>query len=82
MSKLEETDSKKIKEGDSMSALAQYLEINRERAYSFASANTKYNTNGRPSVSKEDEWTDESEWDDLFDLLKNTSETEKNDGDV
>lgn len=68
---------KDIKEGDCMSALSQYLEINRERAYSFASANTKYNTHGHPTVSKEDEWVDESEWDDLFDLLKNTSEGEK-----
>lgn len=72
----------KRKEGGSMSALAQYLEANREQAYSFATANTKYNIYGRPSVSKEDEWVDESEWNDLFNLLKNTNQTEKKDGNV
>ena len=82
MSKSRGADIKKIKEGDSMSALAQYLETNRKQAYSFATANTKYSACGRPSVSKEDEWTDESEWDDLFDLLRRTEQAEKQDGDV
>lgn len=82
MNKPRGTEIKKIKEDDSMSALAQYLEANREQAYSFATANTKYNICGRPSVSKEDEWVNESEWDDLFNLLKNTNQTEKNNGNV
>ena len=71
------TNTKKIKEDDSMSALAQYLEANRERAYSFATANTKYNIHGHPSISKEDEWLYESEWDDLYNLLKDTKQMEK-----
>ncbi|MDE7062849.1 MAG: hypothetical protein K2O73_06360 [Lachnospiraceae bacterium] len=70
------TEEKKKEEG-SMSALAQYLKTNREQAYSFATANTKYNTHGRPSVSKDDEWINESEWDDVYNLLKNTEQTEK-----
>lgn len=65
-----------------MSALTQYLETNREHAYSFATANTKYNMHGQPSVSKEDEWVSETEWDILFDSLKNTNKMEKNNGDV
>lgn len=60
-----------------MSALAQYLETNRERAYSFASANTKHDEKGRPVISKDDEWVNESEWDDLFELLKNQKQMGK-----
>lgn len=57
-----------------MEALAQYLETNREKAYSFATSNTKYNEQGRPVISRDDEWADESEWDDLFQLLVNKKE--------
>ncbi len=64
-------DKRYEKEDDLMSALAQYLETNRERAYAFATANTKRNEKGRPIISKDDEWVNESEWDDLFELLKN-----------
>lgn len=65
------------KEDDLMSALAQYLENNRERAYSFATANTKYNEQGRPVISKDDEWANETEWDDLFEILKHQERMEK-----
>lgn len=69
---MENEDSKYYeKEDDTMSALAQYLEVNREKAYSFATANTKYNKQGRPVVSNNDEWVNETEWDDLFESLKN-----------
>ena len=63
-------DKRKEMEDDLMSVLAQYLDTNRERAYSFATANTKYNEQGHPVVSKDDEWMDEPEWDDLFLVLK------------
>ena len=66
-----------MKEDDIMSALAQYLETNREQAYAFATANTKHNEHGHPSISKDDEWMDESEWDDLFNLLKDTGQMKK-----
>lgn len=52
-----------------MSTLAEYLETNKETAYSFATSNTKYNENGRPVISEDDEWVNETEWDDLFQLL-------------
>ena len=48
-------DKRKEREDGLMSALAQYLDTNRERAYSFATANTKYNEQGRPVVPKDDE---------------------------
>lgn len=70
-------DKRKEREDDHMSALAQYLDTNRERAYSFATANTKYNEQGRPVVSKDDEWLNESEWDDLFETLRKQAHTEK-----
>lgn len=66
-----------IKEDDPMSALAQYLENNREQAYSFATANTKYNKQGHPVITKDDEWAEESEWDDLFELLSQKRQMEK-----
>ena len=53
-----------------MSKLAQYLEANKEQAYSFAAANTKYDKQGHPVISKDDEWVNETEWDDLFKQLK------------
>lgn len=71
------TSQKNIKEDDPMSALAQYLETNREQAYSFASANTKYNKEGHPVISKADEWVDEPEWADLFELLSHKRQMEK-----
>lgn len=72
-----EEDKHHEKEDDLMSALAQYMETNREKAYSFATANTKYNKQGRPVISEEDEWVNESEWDDLFEVLKNQKHMEK-----
>lgn len=64
------------KEDDNM-ALSQYLETNKEKAYSFATQNTKYNAQGRPIISKSDEWTNETEWDDLFEQLSNIKHMEK-----
>lgn len=49
-----------------MSALAQYLEENKELAYKFASKNTPCNASGHPVIPKDDEWRDETEWDELF----------------
>ncbi len=53
-----------------MSTLAQYLKKNKEHAYSFATANTKYDKQGRPVISKKDEWVDESEWNEVYNMLK------------
>lgn len=75
MDKKKATKSKK--EDDSMSVLTQYLETNRERAYSLATSNTKHDKHGHPVISKDDEWIDESEWDDLFDTLADMRRMEK-----
>lgn len=39
-------------------------------AYKLAMKNTKYNTNGKAVLSMDDEWRNESEWDDLFEQMK------------
>lgn len=44
----------------------QYLKKNREKAYSFANANTKRDAEGHVVISKDDEWRRENEWDVLF----------------
>ena len=31
---------------------------------------TKYNSDGKAVVSKDDEWRDESEWDDIYEQMK------------
>lgn len=41
-----------------------------QKAYDLALRNTKY-INDKPVVSKDDEWVDEKEWDELFLQLKN-----------
>lgn len=47
-----------------------------ERDYEFARKNTKYNADGVPVISKDDEWLEETEWDDLFEELKKKHEME------
>ena len=66
---IEDNASGKEREDDVMSALAKYLEANKEKAYSFATSNTRYNEQGRPTISQNDEWANENEWDELFNAL-------------
>ena len=40
------------------------------KAYHQAMKNTKYNDNGKAIISKDDDWVNESEWDDLYKQLK------------
>lgn len=39
-------------------------------AYKLAIKNTNYNENGVAVISTDDEWRDETEWDDMFEQLK------------
>lgn len=36
------------------------------RAYQLAMNNTRYNSEGKPVVEVDDEWRDETEWDEFF----------------
>ena len=40
------------------------------QAYKLAMQNTNYNKNGKAVVSSDDEWNDETEWDDMFEQIK------------
>ncbi|MCM1135437.1 MAG: hypothetical protein NC400_07655 [Clostridium sp.] len=74
---MKKTNLKKQGEDGSMSLLTQYLESNREHAYALATENMRYDKHGRPTVSKDDEWLDETEWDDLFHSLADEKRMEK-----
>ena len=41
-----------------------------KKAYQLAISNTKYNLEGKAVISKDDEWIDETEWDDMFEQMK------------
>lgn len=40
------------------------------KVYKQAIENTVYNSEGKPVIQKDDEWADESEWDNLFEQMK------------
>ena len=40
------------------------------QAYKLAMQNTNYNKEGKAVISSADEWSDESEWDDMFEQMK------------
>ena len=64
------TENKRVKEDDGVTSLRKYLETNKEKTYHFATQNTKYNEQGHPTISTEDEWASETEWDGLFATIK------------
>lgn len=41
-----------------------------KKAYQTALNNTKYNNAGKAVISQNDEWADETEWDDMFEQMK------------
>lgn len=40
------------------------------QSYKLAMQNTNYDKNGKATISLNDEWVDESEWDDMFEQMK------------
>ena len=40
------------------------------QAYKLAMRNTNYNNEGKAVISTDDEWNDETEWDDMFEQMK------------
>lgn len=67
---MSDSKKKKLKEDDSLTSLKKYLKSNKEKAYDYATKNTKYNEQGHPTISTKDEWASETEWDDLFATMK------------
>lgn len=41
-----------------------------DKVYKLASENTKYNSEGKAVMTLDDEWRNEKEWDDVFELLQ------------
>lgn len=41
-----------------------------KKAYQLAMENTKYNSEGKVVIEEDDEWRDETEWDDMFEQMK------------
>ena len=41
-----------------------------EKSYKMASDNTKYNADGKAVILENDEWRDETEWDEVFGQLQ------------
>lgn len=44
--------------------------IYNNKAYKIAMENTKYNNKGKAIISSDDEWAEETEWDDIFEQMK------------
>ena len=40
------------------------------QTYKLAMQNTNYNKDGKATISSDDEWVEESEWDDMFEQMK------------
>lgn len=40
------------------------------KAYKLAMQNTDYNKDGKATISENDEWANESEWDNMFEQMK------------
>ena len=43
------------------------------KAYELARNNTRYNANGKATISADDEWINETEWEDVFQQMKNNT---------
>lgn len=52
--------------------MIEYLE-----QYTLALQNTHYNKEGQATIASDDEWVDESEWDELFKQLRAEMESAK-----
>lgn len=44
------------------------------QSYKLAMQNTNYDKNGKATISSNDEWVEESEWDDMFNQMKKERE--------
>lgn len=41
-----------------------------DKAYKMAAGNTKYNSDGKAVIEKNDEWREEKEWDAMFNQIQ------------
>ena len=45
-------------------------EYDRNKEYQIAMKNTKYNLEGKAVISQNDEWVNETEWDEIFEQMR------------
>lgn len=50
-------------------------DIYTSKAYEFAKNNTHYNSKGEATINSDDEWVNESEWDDLYNDMKDKKDS-------
>lgn len=52
-----------------MGSFERFIQKNKDKLYKMAEKNTTYNSEGRAVIKKDDEWRNETEWDDLYKKL-------------
>lgn len=55
-----------------------YVGVFDDKAYALAKQNTRYNEEGSAVISKDDEWVEETEWDDLYNKMKEERSIDEN----
>ena len=60
-----------------MSKFDKFMEKHGDKLYAKAKANTKYNKEGYAVISKDDEWVEETEWDEMYNNDKEVVINEK-----
>lgn len=53
------------------SSLKHFINQNKQKIYDTARNNTKYNENGQPTISRNDDWFNEDVWDEHFKKVNN-----------
>jgi hypothetical protein len=51
-----------------MKDFKKFLKANKEKIYETARKNAKLNSEGEPTISKDDDWFYEDEWDSVFQM--------------
>lgn len=70
---LEDYDVKKLNPRKNLYA----EKIDLDKGYDIARKNTKYNADGKAVIASDDEWVEESEWDELYESIKSAKTEEK-----
>jgi hypothetical protein len=52
-------------------SLSDFIKQNKDRLYEAGRKNVKLNKDGKPTISRNDPWFDENEWDEHFRRLDN-----------
>lgn len=53
-----------------MTRLASFIKANKEAVYRLAEENTTRNEDGKVVITNDDNWRQESEWDEVFEELR------------